>query len=178
MCLNLSPSVSWGLVGPWVILALREWRLLVTRGAAARRVRAGVVVGRISILLVKLADALAISPVRKIGQKSLMRLEADSNQLAMTLWLKNKQKKHLNLLIFCDFCKVRMASSWSYPRYYWKEGESDNSPSSIAYNSQGWRSLWPLVGQVTEADEPQERPDTCWEYNILEVMLNMMEAFI
>lgn len=152
MCLNLSPSVSWGLVGPWVILALREWRLLVTRGAAAGRVRAGVVVGRISILLVKLADALAIPPVRKIGQKSLMRLEADSNQLAITFF-KNKQTQTKSPN-FCDFCKVRMASSWSYPRYYWKEGESDNSPSSIVYNSQGRRSLCPLVGQETEADEP------------------------
>lgn len=78
MCLNLSPSVSWRLVLSWLLLAVGERRLLVAWGATAagelsRWVWGGVVVGWVSILLVKLADALAIPPVRKEGQECLLR---------------------------------------------------------------------------------------------------------
>lgn len=78
MCLNLSPSVRWRLVLSWLLLAVGERRLLVAWGATAagelsRRVWGGVVVGWVSILLVKLADALAIPPVRKEGQECLLR---------------------------------------------------------------------------------------------------------
>lgn len=78
MCFNLSPSVSWRLVFPWVLLTVGERRLLVACGAAAagvlsRRVRGGVVVGWISVLLVELADTLAIPSIRKEGQDSLRK---------------------------------------------------------------------------------------------------------
>lgn len=78
MCLNLSLSVSWRLVLSWLLLgAVWERRLLVARGAAAarvlsRRVRA-MVVDWVSVLLVKLADALAIPCICKVAQYALLR---------------------------------------------------------------------------------------------------------
>lgn len=76
--MNVSPSVSWRLVIPWLLLAVGERRLLVARGSAAAgvlsgRVRSIVVVGWVSVLLVKLADALAITSERKEGQEGLLR---------------------------------------------------------------------------------------------------------
>lgn len=76
--MNISPSVGWRLVIPWLLLAVGERRLLVARGSAAAgvlsgRVRSGVVVGWVSVLLVKLADALAIASERKEGQEGLRR---------------------------------------------------------------------------------------------------------
>lgn len=102
MRLNLSPSVSWGLIPPGLILALRERRLLVACGAAAGRVWGGVVVGRVSILLVKLTDTLTIPPVCKICQKSLLRWIRIKSVGCDFLW--TKKYCILNLLMCCDYC--------------------------------------------------------------------------
>lgn len=74
-----SPSISWRLVLSRLLLVVGERRLLVARRATAAagvrsgRVRGGVVVGRVSVLLVKLADTLAVPSKRKVGQESLLR---------------------------------------------------------------------------------------------------------
>lgn len=73
MCLNISPSVSRRLVPSWLILAVGKRRLLVAWRAAAAGVWGGVVIGGVSILLVKLTDPLAISPICKKGQERLLR---------------------------------------------------------------------------------------------------------
>lgn len=72
-CLNISPSVSWRLVRSWLFLTVGERRLLVAWRAAAAGVWGGVVIGGVSILLVKLTDPLAISPKGEKGQERLLR---------------------------------------------------------------------------------------------------------
>lgn len=75
--LNVSPSISWRLVLSRLLLAVGERRLLVACGAAAAvwsgRVWGAVVVGRVSVLLVKFSDALAIPCIRKVGQDTLWK---------------------------------------------------------------------------------------------------------
>lgn len=117
MCLNISPSVSWRLVLSWLPLAGGERGLLVACGATAC-IRTGwvwgvVVVGWVSVLLVKFTHSLAIPSIRKVGQKS--------------------------------------------PGNDREEGESHDGPGGIGHDSSG-DGFGPLVGQDTEADEPQERP--------------------
>lgn len=73
VCLNRSPSISWRLVLSRLLLVVGKRRLLVACGAAGVRrgwVRSIVVVGWVSVLLVKLTDALAIPSKRKVGQET------------------------------------------------------------------------------------------------------------
>lgn len=73
MCVNLSPSISWRLVLSRLLLAVGERRLLVACGPAAvrcGRVWSTVVIGWVSVLLVKVTDALAIPSIRKVGQET------------------------------------------------------------------------------------------------------------
>lgn len=76
MRLSLSPSVGWRLVLPRLLLVVGERRLLVARGAAAgvrrRRVWSTLVIGWVSVLLLKLIDALAIPFKRKEAQETLL----------------------------------------------------------------------------------------------------------
>lgn len=64
-----------------------------------------------------------------------------------------------------------------------EEGEGHNSPGSITYASKVWRGMRPLVGQDTEADEPQERPHRCPAVKVSKqrnksgLRSNMMTAF-
>ena len=78
MRLNVSPSISWRLVLSRLLLAVGERRLLVACGAAGAavrrgRVRGAVVVGWVSVLLVKFTDALAIPCIRKVDQDTLWK---------------------------------------------------------------------------------------------------------
>lgn len=71
----LSPLIRWGLVLSWLSLALGKGRLLVARGAApklSRRVRGGVVAGRIPVVLGKVVHSLAIPSKCKEEQQTLM----------------------------------------------------------------------------------------------------------
>lgn len=86
MRLPLSSSVIWGLVLPWVPLVVGERGLLVACGgsAAAVRVRSGVVVGRVRVLLVKFTHSLAIPSICHEGQKRLLE-EAKTNGRSFSL---------------------------------------------------------------------------------------------
>lgn len=72
--LNHSPSIRRRLVLSRLLLVVGERRLLVACGAAAgvrsRRVWSGLVVGWVSVVLVKLSDALAIPSIRKVEEES------------------------------------------------------------------------------------------------------------
>lgn len=95
MHLSFSPSVSWRLVLPWVLLTVGEGRLLVAGGPAGvwcGWVRSSVISGWVSVLLVKFTHALTIPCISKVGQDSLLRERSRSvnryhiyNQLACTI---------------------------------------------------------------------------------------------
>lgn len=112
-CLNHSSSISRRLVLSWVLLALRERRLLVSWRTAAG-IWSSVVIRRVSVFLVKVTDTLAIPSQSKVGQET--------------------------------------------PGDNWEEGEGNGSPCSITRDRRV-SGFGPLVGQDTEADEPQESPD-------------------
>lgn len=75
--LNLYSSVSWRLVLSGVLLVVGERRLLVALGATAAGVWGGwvwsnIVVGWVSVLLVKVTHSFAIPSICKKCQKTLL----------------------------------------------------------------------------------------------------------
>lgn len=114
--LNLSPSVIWRLVLSWMLLTAWEWWLLVACWAAGvlrRWIWGGVVIGWVSIVLVKLADTLAIPSIREVGQKCLLRLilVSKSNFYA-TFWKKISCSANM-LSAITWYLLVKCCSMWS-----------------------------------------------------------------
>lgn len=151
MCLNLSPSISRRLVLPWVLLIVGERGLLVACGAAVVRglwVWSSAVIGWVSVILLKVTDALAIPCIRKVRQGSLLK-EAwiIKCNFYMAIWQIDNHMIVTQML-------VTSGGEESHPGDDWEEGEGHDSPGSIS-SDRGLRGFGPLVGQDTEADEPQ-----------------------
>lgn len=160
----LSTSVSGRLVLSRLLLVVGEWLLVACRATAAwvvsRRVWGGVVVGWVSILLVKLTDALAIPPERKEGQETLLRQMSISKQ---SVWKTLKVLTSVSSRHFDSEMLKHVLRHRAYPGDDRQEGEGQNSPGGIRYDVYICRGTGPPTSQDTEADEPQECPHRCEE---------------